>query len=146
MEPTPEPVTDWQDEALPAFSPSGNPPRPWFTTLVVAGTCGWLGVAILLSRLSPTGGLIAAICSALVGLSVTMVAMAWGSAVVFADSTRRGLWFTLFPPYMVYYAIIRWRQMRDPTLLFLCGLLIAFVPVWVLSPTEHAATPAAISE
>jgi hypothetical protein len=123
----PEPVAWEADPVKPRVDPGSYVLRTgWFVPLTVLSTAlAWLGI-MLLVRLPPWGLLAGVIGGALVGLMMTMAAMAWAVAIVFADDTRRGLWFVLFPPYMVVYAVQRWSWMSQPTILFLCGLVLAF--------------------
>jgi len=123
----PEPVV-WETAPVkPRVDPGSYVLRtPWFIPLTVMGTIlAWLAI-VALARLPPWGVVAGVIGGALVGLMLTLVAMAWAVAIVFADDTRRGLWFVLFPPYMVVYAVQRWSWMAQPTILFLCGLVLAF--------------------
>lgn len=66
------------------------------------------------------------------GVVMTMIAMAWGVAIAFTDSTRAGLCFALFPPYVPYFAATRWRWMAQPTALFLAGLALAIATLWTV--------------
>ncbi len=58
----------------------------------------------------------------MVGLLFTLVAMAWGALISLTESPQCGLLFIVFPPYLFYYSITRWRWMSQPMVLFLCGL------------------------
>ncbi|MBI1345534.1 hypothetical protein GC163_04530 [bacterium] len=140
----PTALREWIDE--PAVSRGKSPadyapPVPWLGPSVAVGAfVVWL-LLMGVARISLWGYLIASLMGALLGIMLTLVGMAWGVAIVFADNTRRGLWFTIFPPYMVIYAIQRWEWMRQPAVLFLCGLTLAFGSLyganWMMS------TPAA---
>lgn len=133
------PLTDWIEESP---TPSGSPrtQRPedyvwrrwWFQPLVMGATLALLSGIAALARVSLMAGTIGALVGALVGLTATLIAHAWGVAIVFADSSRRGFWFAVFPPYMVYYAVVRWQWMAQPTVLFLCGLVLAFGAVFAV--------------
>lgn len=130
MPPTPEPVTDWMDDAPEAGVPPVRVSRsvmnqPWWNSAVGAGTGVLLVIAILVAPRSVTAQIVIALCGSLLGMALTLVGTAWGTAVVFADSTRKGLWFALFPPYMVVYTIRHWPQMHQAAILFLCGLALA---------------------
>jgi hypothetical protein len=65
------------------------------------------------------------VCTCL-GIMLTLAAMAWGATISLTESPKCGAWFVIFPPYMFYYAATRWRWMAQPTILFLCGLGLAF--------------------
>jgi hypothetical protein len=121
----PEPLV-W-DDAPPRPQPGDYVLRtPWFHPLIVGGTGLALLVVRLLADWSPWGLIFGVIGGCLLGLMLTLAAMAWAVAIVFADNARRGLWFVLFPPYMVVYAVQRWSWMAQPTVLFLGGLALAF--------------------
>ena len=119
-------------------SPGSRPPidpgqyvlrSPWFYPSVIGGTAGLF--AALYSAAHGIAGLLAfAIVGTLAGVVLTMIAMAWAVAIVFADDTRRGLWFVIFPPYMPVYAVLRWKWMAQPSVLFLCGLTLAIASLW----------------
>ncbi len=81
---------------------------------------------------SPLAMLAFALVGTLTGLVMTMIAMAWGAAVAFMDGARAGLLFTIFPPYMPYFAATRWRWMAQPTVLFLAGLTLAVATLWTV--------------
>ncbi len=128
----PEPITEWAEDA-----PSATPrrrsspedyvwPRWWFIPLTLVITAALLAILLAAGRISPLVGVLMALLGALGGLTATLIAHAWAMAIVFAESSRKGVWFAAFPPYMVYYAIVRWRWMAQPTVLFLCGLILAF--------------------
>jgi hypothetical protein len=91
------------------------------------------------------GLLLLSIVGTLAGVVLTLLATAWGVAIVFADDTRSGLWFVIFPPYMVVYAMRRWRWMAQPSVMFLCGLALALgslIAVQRLTPTVVGQTSA----
>ncbi len=79
-----------------------------------------------LAQLSPVMPLLAMVLATAIGITATLVASAWGAAVAFGESTSHGLWFALFPPYMIWYAARRWSQLHTPTVLFFCGVLLTF--------------------
>lgn len=150
------PLTDWIEESPP---PSGSPrkqrpedyvwPRWWFHPLVMGTTLALLAGIAVLARTSLMAGTIGALAGALVGLTATLIAHAWGVAIVFADSARRGFWFAVFPPYMVYYAVVRWQWMAQPTVLFLCGLVLAFgalFAVKAIAPGREGSPKLAVKE
>jgi hypothetical protein len=105
----------------------------WFIPFTITVTA-LIAAAMWFSIPHPPWGLIGVIGGSLLGLMMTLAAMAWAVAIVFADDTRKGLWFVLFPPYMVVYAVRRWSWMAQPAVLFLCGLVLALgVPLAVRS-------------
>lgn len=129
----PSPLEDWIDEAPAAIKKSpADYARPISGLAVgtAAGTAVVWGLLMLLARSSLMGAFIASITGAMLGITLTLLGMAWGSAIVFADSSRKGIWFSLFPPYMVLYAIRHWGWMRQPTVLFLSGLTLAFGSIY----------------
>lgn len=144
MPSSPELVTEWLDADPPAASTSEAAWQRWLIPVTVGLTPVCMGVVLLMAWYAPFAGLILALCSAMIGLAVTLVGMGWGSMIVFADSTRRGLWFAIFPPYMVYYAVTHWKTMRRPTILFLCGLVLAFGTV--LAVQSMVPAPATVSQ
>jgi hypothetical protein len=105
----------------------------WYFPTVVGGTVALFGGLYSLGGSFP-GLLALVIVGILAGLIMTMIAMAWAVAIVFADDTRRGLWFVLFPPYAPVYAALRWKWMAQPTVLFLCGMGLVIATVWA---TQH---------
>ncbi len=121
-------------------------PVRWLIPILIVATALLLALLIAVARISEVSYAVAAISGALLGLAMTLVGTAWGSAIVFADSPRRGLWFTIFPPYMVVYTVQHWNWMRQPAVLFLCGLCLAFGilfgPRW-LATAADADNPAA---
>jgi hypothetical protein len=101
----------------------------WYYPGVIGG-CG-LVFAVLYACSGSVAGLMAlSLGGALLGALLTLAATAWGVVIVFADDTRSGLWFTLFPPYMVVYAVRRWQWMAQPSVLFVCGVLLAGASLW----------------
>lgn len=129
----PETVTEWLEDPPPRPpAPRRARPedyvlrRPWLNPVVTAVSVLVLGVSLGLATVSPLMALVGALLGASVGIVMTLVAMAWGTAIVYADDARRGLWFTLFPPYMAVYALQRWSWMSQPTVLFFAGLMVAF--------------------
>ncbi len=137
------PLTDWIEEP-PAETGKPRKQRPedylwlrwWFHPVVMGLTLVLLAGVVGVARMSSFAGAFAALLVALAGLTATMIAHAWGVAIVFADSPKRGLWFAMFPPYMVYYAVIRWNWMAQPTVLFLCGLALAFGAIYAARAVE----------
>lgn len=128
----PETLHDWIDDPPRKRKSPEEYARPvrGLAVVVAGGTLvTWL-LLMLLARTSIMAGFIASLTGAMLGTALTLVGMAWGSAIVFSDSPRRGIWFSLFPPYMVLYAVRNWNWMRQPTLLFLCGLTLAFGSIY----------------
>ncbi|MDZ4685335.1 MAG: hypothetical protein SH850_09610 [Planctomycetaceae bacterium] len=123
----PEPLVWEAASTKPKVDPGSYVLRTrWFIPLTVLGTIvAWLAI-VALAMLPPWGLIAGVIGGALFGLMLTLAATAWAVAIVFADDTRRGLWFVLFPPAKVVYAVQRWSWMAQPTILFLCGLVLAF--------------------
>ena len=122
---------------VPTRKPGGDPGAMvvqgrWFypVTLLVPVLVFVVGYAF--ARQSTTGMLLFAVIGAMFGLVMTMIAMAWGSAIAFTDGTRAGLLFTIFPPYMPYFAATRWRWMAQPSVLFLTGLALAVATLWTV--------------
>ena len=70
----------------------------------------WIAAYVLLCSLS--------------GLSLTLLATAWGAVISLTESPRCGAWFVVFPPYMFYYAATRWRWMAQPSSIFLTGAVL----------------------
>lgn len=104
----------------------------WFAPVVIAFTAVVAAGMVWAVQHPPWGLVIGIVGGSLIGLMMTLTAMAWAVAIVFADDTRKGLWFVIFPPYMPVYAVQRWRWMTQPTILFLCGLVLALgVPLGV---------------
>jgi len=128
MTPTePEALHDWIDDPPSRKSPAeyARPVRG-LSLVTFSGTLVTWMLLMLVARSSIMGGFLASIIGAMLGAALTLVGMAWGSAIVFADSPRRGIWFSLFPPYMVLYTVQHWHWMRQPAVLFFCGLTLAF--------------------
>lgn len=137
-------LTEFLDER-PAAPPSKPDPGqyvlhwPWYYPALFGGCALVFGVLYAASG-SIRGLLLFSIGGSLVGLVLTMIAMAWAIAIVFADDTRSGLWFVLFPPYAPLYAARRWQWMAQPTVMFLCGLALAAASIlateWVAKSVE----------
>lgn len=149
MPPTPEPVTEWLDDepaagGAPARGSRSVIDQSWWNPTVGAGTAVLLLIAILAAPQSVTAQIVVALCGSLLGMAMTLVGTAWGTAVVFAESTRKGLWFTLFPPYMVFYTMRRWSQMHQAAILFLCGLALAFGSIFAPHIWQSMAPPTGI--
>lgn len=128
-----EPI--FEDVAVPALQGNGDPTKMvvhgrWFYPVTLLVPVVAFAVGYVLSTGSPTAPLMFAIIGSLMGLMMTMVAMAWGSAIAFTVGTRSGLLFTIFPPYMPYFAATRWRWMAQPSVLFLAGLALAIATLW----------------
>lgn len=110
---------------------------PWFYPTVLGGSVTlFLGTYVGAS--SPMGILAFVLVNCLTGLVMTLLATAWGAAVAFAESARSGIWFAVFPPFMVVFAARRWRWMAQPSVLFLTGLALAIVSLW---ETQRLAPP-----
>lgn len=105
-------------------------PQHGFHVLVIGVTLAVFGVLYALA-IPPWGALVLAIVGSLLGLALTLVSMAWGTAVAFTEGAWQGSWFALFPPYMAWYAARRWRWMAQPTTVFLCGVGLAAASLWV---------------
>jgi lysylphosphatidylglycerol synthetase-like protein (DUF2156 family) len=105
---------------------------PWFVPVTLLGTAVLAAAMIVVVQRPPWGLLIGILGGSLIGLLMTLAAMAWAVAIVFADNARSGLWFVLFPPYMMVYAVRRWEWMAQPTVLFLCGVILAIGVPWGL--------------
>lgn len=103
--------------------------QPWYYPSVIGGSVLLFGLLFACSG-SFWGLLALALVGTLIGVVMTLVATAWGVAIVFADNTRSGLWFVLFPPYMAVYAVRRWQWMTQPTVLFLSGVALAVASLW----------------
>jgi MFS family permease len=97
---------------------------PWYYPVLFGGCALVFGVLYALAN-SIAGLLALSLVGTLTGMVLTMIAMAWAVAIVFADDVKSGLWFVLFPPYMPLYAARRWRWMAQPSVMFLCGLALA---------------------
>jgi hypothetical protein len=132
-------------DAAPIFDGHETPGRKLNadpSAMVVRG--GWFYPATLLGPLavfaagyafitdSPLTLLAFGLVGSMTGVVMTMIAMAWGVAIAFTDSTAAGLWFVLFPPYMPYFAATRWRWMAQPSVLFLTGLALAVATLWTV--------------
>ncbi len=98
---------------------------PWkpFSGVTIAGSALLLATGFVLAQ---RGGLFWVITYVLfmttVGLMFTLAATAWGAMISLTESPQCGALFVLFPPYMAYYGVTRWRWMAQPSILFLCGL------------------------
>lgn len=103
--------------------------QPWYYPGVIGGSALLFGLLFACSG-SVWGLITLALVGTLTGVVMTLVATAWGVVIVFADNTRSGLWFVLFPPYMAVYAVRRWQWMAQPTVLFLCGVALAVASLW----------------
>lgn len=136
-----EPI--FADDATPTVPRRGDPAQ-----MVVQGkwyypTIGLVPVVVFVTGYtcatgSPLSLLAFSLVGAMTGLVMTMIAMAWGVAIAFADSAAAGLWFVLFPPYMPYFVAKRWRWMAQPTLLFLAGLALVGATVWTVKALAPA--------
>lgn len=118
-------VTDWAefaDRATPSDPGELSRPRPIFMTVTLLLVAFTAAAVVGAARFWPAMALAAALLGAVVGLSVTLVSQAWAASIVFADQVRKGLWFAIFPPYMVVYSVRHWNWMWQPTLMFLAGL------------------------
>lgn len=132
-----EPIFENGPALLPAGKTHGDPAKMilrgrWFYPLTLLLPIVVFAVGYGVATQSPTAPLIFALVGSLTGLMMTMVAMAWGSAIAFTDSTRSGLLFTIFPPYVPYFAATRWRWMAQPSVLFLAGLSLAVATLWTV--------------
>jgi hypothetical protein len=103
---------------------------PWYYPVLYGGSAAVFG-ALYAASGSVAGLMLFAIGGSLAGLVLTLIAMAWAVAIVFADDARSGLWFVLFPPYMPFYAVRRWRWMAQPTAMFVCGLALIAASIWM---------------
>jgi len=133
--PDAEPIFDADKSAQrqPSADPSSLVIRGgWFypTTLLGPIAVYLIGYAFITD--SPLTLLAFGLVGSMTGVVMTMIATAWGVAIAFADSARAGLWFTLCPPYMPYYAVTRWRWMAQPSVLFLAGLALAVATLWTI--------------
>lgn len=126
MPPVPEPLTEWIDADAPVGSTVEQAWQGWVLPVSLVVSPVLMGGVLLVAVLAPLAGLILSLCVALLGLALTLLAMGWGTLIVFADSTRKGMWFAIFPPYMVYYAAAHWAVMARPSILFLCGCVLTF--------------------
>ena len=122
-------LTDFIDASAAAPPSKPNPARyvlhwRWFYPALFGGCALLFGVLHAMAN-SVAGLLAFSLIGSLTGLVLTMIAMAWAVAIVFADDTKSGLWFVLFPPYMPFYAARRWQWMAQPSVMFLCGLALA---------------------
>lgn len=104
--------------------------EPWFHGAVIGGTLVLFGLLYLLA-FPPWGAVVLAIVGSLLGLALTLISMAWGTAIAFTEGAWPGTWFVMFPPYMAWYAARRWRWMAQPTTVFLCGIGLATASLWV---------------
>lgn len=125
------------EDASPPRKAGGDPAAMvvhgrWFYPVTVLVPVAVFAAGYLFAMQSTTGLLLFAVVGALIGLVMTMIAMAWGSAIAFTDSTRSGLLFTIFPPFMPYFAVTRWRWMAQPSVLFLTGLALAVATLWTV--------------
>jgi hypothetical protein len=102
---------------------------PWYYPVLLGGAGLLYGLLVVFAQ-GVAGILSLAIIGTLAGVVLTLVAMAWGVAIVFAEDTRKGLWFVIFPPYMAVYAALRWKWMAQPSVMFLCGLALAGASLW----------------
>lgn len=132
-----EPIFEEAAVSAPARRASGDPASMvvrgvWFYPVTLLIPLGVFAAGYGFATQSTTGLLMFAVVGALVGLMMTMVAMAWGSAIAFTDGTRAGILFTVFPPYMPYFAVTRWRSMAQPSVLFLAGLSLAVATLWTV--------------
>jgi hypothetical protein len=122
-------LTEFVDEPASSSHAKPSPDQyvlrwPWYYAALFGG-CALLFGGLYAMAGSIAGLLTLSLVGTLIGLVLTMIAMAWAVAIVFADDTRSGLWFVLFPPYMPFYAVRRWRWMAQPSVMFLCGLTLA---------------------
>lgn len=98
---------------------------PWkpFSGVMIAGSALLLGAGFLLAQRGGLSWVVAYILfTTTIGLMFTLAATAWGAMISLTESPQCGALFLLFPPYMAYYGITRWRWMAQPSILFLCGL------------------------
>lgn len=102
----------------------------WFYPVTVLVPLLLFAAGYGLALQSLAGWLTFALAGSLIGVMMTMIAMAWGAAMAFTEGTRTGLLFTMFPPYMPYFAATRWRSMAQPSILFLAGLGLAAATLW----------------
>jgi hypothetical protein len=128
-------LTDFVDPDAPPSPPKPDPGQyvlrwPWYYPTLIGG-CGLLFAALYAASSGVAGLLLFALGGSLGGLVLTLMAMAWAVAIVFADDVRSGLWFVLFPPYMPVYAVRRWKWMAQPTAMFLCGLALIAASLWM---------------
>jgi|GEM_PF-2308873 len=130
-------VSEFVDEPRPPIDPGRYVLRwRWYYPTLFGGTAGLFATLRVVANSFP-GLLVMVIVGTLIGLVMTLAAMAWAVAIVFADDTRRGLWFVIFPPYMPVYAARRWQWMAQPTVLFLCGLALMAATILM---TQHVAS------
>lgn len=131
----PEPIFDADESAqrTPGADPSTMVIRgKWFYPVTLLGPISVFLIGYSLITDSPLTLLAFGLVGSMTGVVLTMIATAWGAAIAFADSPRAGLWFTLCPPYMPYYAVTRWRWMAQPSVLFLIGLALAVATLWTV--------------
>lgn len=72
----------------------------------------------------------------LLGLVLSLVGSGWGAIEALGYSRRDGVWYLLFPPYILVFGVRKWSFMAQPTLVFASGLLLAvwgMASVWQLS-------------
>ena len=105
-------------------------PQRLFHTAVIGTTLVLFGMLYAFA-FPPWGAIVLAVVGSLLGLALTLISMAWGTAVAFTEGAWQGSWFVIFPPYMAWYAARRWRWMAQPTTVFLCGVGLAAASLWV---------------
>lgn len=107
----------------------------WFDVGLIAGTAAMTYGLPVWAQDSIPKSVAAVMIAAMVGLAGTLIGSGWGAAVAFAEGTKQGLWFALFPPYMIWFSLTRWSRMRQPTVVFLCGLTLALGVTLLLRST-----------
>lgn len=104
-------------------------PFSWVTVLISMLISG--GNYGLAQSDNPYAVIASLMIGTLLGLSFTLAATAWGTVICLIENPVKGLAFMVFPPYMVYYAITRWRWMSQPSVLFVCGFGVMAVALFV---------------
>lgn len=105
---------------------------PWkpFSLATILSSAALLGGGYLTAQGGGLSWTIAyiLICTT-VGLMFTLAATAWGAVISLTESPTCGFLFVIFPPYMFYYGLTRWRWMSQPSVLFLCGVGLMIVSI-----------------
>lgn len=130
----PEEVTEWVEPphtAAPHKLDQYLCRSPWYYPAVFGGSVAIFAALYGFACLRPLERAVLLVgLGTSFGIVLTLLATAWGAAVAFADDVRRGIWFAICPPFVVYFAVVRWRWMAQPAVLFLCGLGLSLAAIY----------------